>query len=139
MSEAFETRIHPSAVVEDGAAIGAGVEIGPFCHVGPQVQIGDGVKLVSHVVVAGRTTIGPRTRIYPFASIGHPPQDLKFRGEDSTLTIGADCQIREGVTMNPGTAGGGLATVVGDGARSSPTAMSATIAGSATTSCSPTT
>ncbi len=109
-----ETRIHPSAVVEDGAVIGAGVEIGPFCHVGPQAVLGDGVKLVSHVVVAGRTTVGPRTRIYPFASIGHPPQDLKFRGEDSTLTIGADCQIREGVTMNPGTAGGGLATTVGD-------------------------
>ncbi|AWN48777.1 acyl-[acyl-carrier-protein]--UDP-N-acetylglucosamine O-acyltransferase [Methylobacterium terrae] len=109
-----ETRIHPSAVVEDGAVIGAGVEIGPFCHVGPEARLGDGVRLVSHVVVAGRTTVGPRTRIYPFASIGHPPQDLKFRGEDSTLTIGADCQIREGVTMNPGTAGGGLATVVGD-------------------------
>ncbi|MDO9427997.1 MAG: acyl-ACP--UDP-N-acetylglucosamine O-acyltransferase [Methylobacterium sp.] len=106
--------IHPSAVVEDGATLGADVRIGPFCHVGPDVALGDGCELVSHVVVAGHTTIGPRTRLYPFASIGHPPQDLKFRGEMSTLTIGADCLIREGVTMNPGTAGGGLETTVGD-------------------------
>lgn len=106
--------IHPSAVVEDGATLGEGVRIGPFCHVGPGVTLGAGCELVSHVVVAGRTTIGPRTRLYPFASIGHPPQDLKFKGEDSTLTIGADCLIREGVTMNPGTAGGGLETTVGD-------------------------
>jgi UDP-N-acetylglucosamine acyltransferase len=69
---------------------------------------------VSHAVVAGRTTVGPRTRIFPFASIGHQPQDLKYNGEPSTLAIGADCLIREGVTMNPGTAGGGLKTVVGD-------------------------
>ena len=106
--------IHPNAVVEDGATLGEGVRIGPFCHIGPEVTLGAGCELVSHVVVAGRTTIGPRTRLYPFASIGHPPQDLKFRGEASTLTIGADCLIREGVTMNPGTAGGGLETTVGD-------------------------
>lgn len=106
--------IHPSAVVEDGATLGAGVRIGPFCHVGPGVSLGEACELVSHVVVAGATTVGPRTKLYPFASIGHPPQDLKFRGEASTLTIGADCLIREGVTMNPGTAGGGLETTVGD-------------------------
>lgn len=106
--------IHPSAVVEDGAEIGADVRIGPFCHIGREVKLGDGCELFGHVVVAGRTTIGPRTKLYPFASIGHPPQDLKYRGEPSTLTIGADCMIREGVTMNPGTAGGGLETVVGD-------------------------
>jgi UDP-N-acetylglucosamine acyltransferase len=64
--------------------------------------------------VAGRTRIGPRTRIFPFASIGHEPQDLKYKGEASTLTVGADCIIREGVTINPGTAGGGLTTTVGD-------------------------
>ncbi|KQP42878.1 UDP-N-acetylglucosamine O-acyltransferase [Methylobacterium sp. Leaf104] len=107
-------QIHPSAVIEDGATLGEGVRIGPFCHVGPAVTLGAGCELVSHVVVAGQTTIGPRTRLYPFASIGHPPQDLKFKGEASTLTIGADCLIREGVTMNPGTAGGGLETTVGD-------------------------
>ena len=105
--------IHPSAVVEKGAQLGAGVEIGPFCHVGPQVAIGDGVRLVSHVSLAGDTTVGARTRIYPFASIGHPPQDLKYRGERVRLTIGEDCLIREGVTMNPGTEGGGSETIVG--------------------------
>jgi UDP-N-acetylglucosamine acyltransferase len=110
----METVIHPSAVIEDGAKIGAGVKIGPFCTVGPDVELGDGCQLLSHVALAGRTTIGPRTRIFPFASIGHIPQDLKYRGEASTLEIGADCMIREGVTMNPGTEGGGLRTVVGD-------------------------
>jgi UDP-N-acetylglucosamine acyltransferase len=109
------TAIHPSAVVESGATLGEGVEIGPFCHVGAKVRLGDGVKLISHVAVAGDTTIGPRTRVFPFASIGHEPQDLKYRGEPTTLSIGADCLIREGVTMNPGTAGGGGETVVGDG------------------------
>ena len=108
------TRIHPSAVVERGAVLGEGVEIGPFCHVGAQAQLGEGVKLMSHVVIAGETRIGARTRIFPFASIGHEPQDLKYRGERTTLTIGADCLIREGVTMNPGTQGGGGETSVGD-------------------------
>lgn len=106
---------HPTAIVEDGARIGAGVRIGPYCVIGPEVELGEGCELVSHVVVAGRTRIGPRTRIWPFASIGHQPQDLKYKGETVTLTIGSDCLIREGVTMNPGTAGGGSETVVGDG------------------------
>ncbi len=106
--------IHPTAIVESGAKLGAGVKIGPYCMVGPEVTLGDGCELVSHAVVAGRTTIGARTRIFPFASIGHQPQDLKYQGEASTLTIGSDCLIREGVTMNPGTAGGHLKTVVGD-------------------------
>ncbi len=106
--------IHPSAIVEDGARIGDGAIVGPFSHVGAHAVIGEGCHLISHVVVAGRTTIGARTRIFPFASLGHEPQDLKFKGEVSTLTIGADCLIREGVTMNPGTAGGGLVTSVGD-------------------------
>ena len=90
-----------------------GVEIGPFCHVGPQAKLGDGVRLVSHVSLAGDTTVGARTSIFPFASIGHQPQDLKYRGEPVRLTIGEDCLIREGVTMNPGTAGGGSETIVG--------------------------
>lgn len=106
--------IHPMSLVDPKAQLGPGVTIGPFCQVGPDVVLGEGVELVSHAVVAGRTTIGPRTRIFPFASIGHPPQDVKYRGEPSTLTIGADCQIREGVTMNPGTEGGGMITSVGD-------------------------
>jgi UDP-N-acetylglucosamine acyltransferase len=106
--------IHPTAIVEDGAKLGADVKIGPFCHIGSEVEIGDGGELHSHVVIAGRTDIGARAQIYPFASLGHPPQDLKFKGEKSTLSIGADCIIREGVTMNPGTEGGGMKTVVGD-------------------------
>jgi UDP-N-acetylglucosamine acyltransferase len=105
--------IHPSAVVEEGAALGEGVEIGPFCLVGSEVKLGDGVKLLSHVVVAGDTTIGARVRIFPFASIGHQPQDLKYRGEPVRLTIGEECLIREGVTMNPGTAGGASLTQIG--------------------------
>jgi UDP-N-acetylglucosamine acyltransferase len=106
--------IHPTAIVEDGARISDGVKIGPYCHVSREVTLGEEVVLVSHVVVAGRTGIGARTRIFPFASIGHQPQDLKYHGEPSTLTIGSDCLIREGVTMNPGTEGGSMETIVGD-------------------------
>jgi UDP-N-acetylglucosamine acyltransferase len=106
--------IHPTAIVEDGAKLGDGVRIGPYCLVGAEAEIGEGCELKSHVVVAGRTTIGARAKIYPFASVGHAPQDLKYAGEASTLTIGADCIIREGVTINPGTAGGGLKTIIGD-------------------------
>jgi UDP-N-acetylglucosamine acyltransferase len=108
------TLIHPTAIVESGARLGEGVRIGPYCVVGPDVELGDGCDLISHAVVAGRTTIGPRARIFPFASVGHQPQDLKYHGEPSTLTVGADCVIREGVTMNPGTEGGGMVTAVGD-------------------------
>lgn len=110
----MSNKIHSSAVVEDGAIIGAGVEIGPFCHVGPNVTLGDNVKLLSHAVVAGYTTIGASTRIFPFASIGHEPQDLKYNGEKTTLEIGSNCLIREGVTMNPGTAGDDSKTVIGN-------------------------
>lgn len=108
------SQIHPTAIVEDGARLGEGVHIGPYCHVGPEVSLGDGCELVSHAVVAGRTRIGARTRIFPFASIGHQPQDLKYHGEPSTLEVGSDCIIREGVTLNPGTEGGGMKTVIGD-------------------------
>jgi UDP-N-acetylglucosamine acyltransferase len=106
--------IHPMAAVDKAAKLGENVTIGPFCTVGPDVVLDDGVTLISHVAVAGRTTIGPRTRVFPFASLGHEPQDLKYKGEASTLAIGADCLIREGVTMNPGTEGGTMTTVVGD-------------------------
>jgi len=90
------------------------VRIGPFCVVGSQVALADEVELKSHVVVTGRTTIGARTSIFPFASIGHQPQDLKYKGEPSTLEVGSECIIREGVTLNPGTEGGGMQTVIGD-------------------------
>src|SRR6185436_21043930 len=106
--------VHPTAIIEDGAKVGADVRVGPYCVVGSEVALGDGVELMSHVVVAGRTTIGARTRIVPFASIGHQPQDLKYHGELSTLSVGADCMIREGVTLNPGTEGGGMSTTIGD-------------------------
>ena len=109
-----ETKIHPTAIVEPGAKLGENVVIGPFSHVGCDVELANGVELLSHAVVAGRTTIGERTRIFPFASVGHQPQDLKYDGEPSTLAIGADCKIREGVTLNPGTQGGGMETVIGD-------------------------
>ena len=110
-----ESEVHRSAIIEDGAKVGAGVKIGPYCVVGSGVTLGEGVELVSHAVVAGTTSIGARTRIFPFASIGHQPQDLKYQGEPASLTVGADCIIREGVTMNPGTAGGGSETIVGNG------------------------
>src|SRR5262245_59210263 len=106
--------VHATAIVEPGARLGEGVRIGAFCLVGSQVSLGDGVELASHVVVTGRTSIGASTRIFPFASIGHQPQDLKYKGEPSTLEVGAECIIREGVTLNPGTEGGGMATVIGD-------------------------
>lgn len=107
--------IHPTAIVEEGAKLAEDVKIGPFCVVGGEVELAEGVELVSHVSVAGHTLIGARTKVYPFTSLGHPPQDLKFKGENSRLEIGSDCVIREHVTMNPGTEGGGLLTKIGDG------------------------
>lgn len=108
------TEIHATAIVEGGASLGYGVTVGPYCCIGPEVVLGDGVKLHGHVVVAGRTVIGAGTEIYPFASIGLPPQDLKYNGEPSRLEIGAKNVIREQVTMNPGTEGGGMLTRIGD-------------------------
>ncbi len=109
------TVVHPTALIEDGAQIGADVEIGPYSCIGPEVVLGDGVRLGSHVVVTGRTRLGDGTRVFPFASIGHQPQDLKFKGEKSSLEIGKNNVIREHVTMNPGTEGGGMVTRIGDG------------------------
>ena len=106
--------IHPTAIVAPGAEIAASVVIGPYCCIGEHVILEDDVTLVSHIVVAGRTRIGRGTRIFPFASIGHEPQDLKYRGEESELIIGRNNTIREHVTMNPGTRGGGMVTRVGD-------------------------
>lgn len=106
--------IHPTAIVEPGATLGKDVQIGPYCIVGPNVTLGDKVTLHSHVVVAGLTSIGEATEIYPFASIGHRPQDKKFKGEASRLEIGSHNMIREHVTMNPGTEGGGNLTKVGN-------------------------
>jgi len=106
--------LHPTAVVGKGARLDEHVKIGPYCVVGPEVELGEGVELVSHVVVAGRTTIGSGTRVYSFASLGNPPQDLKYKGEPTRLAIGRNNIVREHATMNPGTAGGGGLTQVGD-------------------------
>ena len=106
--------IHPTSVVDPASEIGEHVEIGPFCVVGGNVTLHDGVRLHSHVVVEGDTTIGAKTEVFPFASLGHRPQDLKFQGERTRLVIGEGNVIREHVTMNPGTEGGGAVTQVGD-------------------------
>jgi UDP-N-acetylglucosamine acyltransferase len=107
-------RIDPTARVADGAKVGAGVEIGPYCIVGSDVTLGDGCRLLAHVHLAGVTSIGAGTVIYPFASLGTPPQSIHYKGEPTRLLVGAGCTIREGVTMNTGTVGGGGETRVGD-------------------------
>ena len=106
--------VHPTAVIEDGARIGPGARVGAFCHIGSEVEIGPNATLHSHVAIAGRTRIGADVQVFPFACIGHAPQDLKYAGEPSVLVIGARCRIREHVTMHPGTQGGGMETRVGD-------------------------
>ena len=108
------TKIHASAVIEPGAQLGNDVVVGPFCVVGPQVVLGDRVELKSHVVISGDTQLGEDTMVFPFSVIGEIPQDLKFDGENSGLVIGARNRIREHVTMNAGTKGGGGVTRVGD-------------------------
>jgi UDP-N-acetylglucosamine acyltransferase len=106
--------IDPTARVEAGAALGKSVSIGPYCVIGPQAVIGDGCRLIGHVHVTGHTMIGPRTVLYPFCSLGTPPQSIKYRGSATRLVVGADCQIREGVTINTGTEDGRGMTEVGD-------------------------
>ncbi len=106
--------IHPSAVIEEGAQIADGCTVGPFCHIGPEVVLEKGVTLKSHVVVTGDTVIGEDTLIHSFAVIGEIPQDKKFGGEKTRLVVGKRNRIREHVTMNAGTAGGGGLTKVGD-------------------------
>lgn len=108
------TSIHPTAIIDAGAQIGADARIGPYCVIGAGVKLGAQARLHSHVVVDGNTTIGDGCEIYPFASVGTAPQDKKFKGEASRLIIGARTIIREHVTINPGTEGGGLLTQVGD-------------------------
>jgi UDP-N-acetylglucosamine acyltransferase len=107
-------RIHPAAVVEPGAEIGPGCTVGPFALVGPEVRLGQGVTLKNHAVVTGWTEIGAGTVVFPFAVVGEVPQDLKYQGERTRLIVGARCRIREGATLNTGTAGGGGVTRVGD-------------------------
>jgi len=106
--------IHPSSIISPHATLADNVKIGAFCVVGDEVTLAAGVELVSHVSIAGITQIGENTKIYPFASLGSPPQDLKYKGEKSSLVIGKNNQIREHVSMNTGTEGGGMVTRVGD-------------------------
>ncbi len=106
--------IHKSSVIDKKAKIGKNVSIGPFCYVGSEVKLGDNVELVSNVHIEGNTIIGNETKIFPFASIGTEPQDLKFKNEKNSLIIGKNNLIREYVTINPGTEGGGGVTTVGD-------------------------
>lgn len=107
------TNIHSSAVVDPTAQLGMDVDIGPYCVVGPNVKLAGGCKLHSHVVIEGHTVLGANCEVFPFASLGHIPQDMKYSGEESRLEIGSDNIMREYVTMNPGTQGGGLVTRVG--------------------------
>jgi len=106
--------IHNSSVIDKKAKIGKNVKVGPFCYIGPKVQIGDNIELSSNVHIEGSTKLGQGTKIFPFASIGTQPQDLKYKGEANSLEIGENNIIREYVTINPGTEGGGGKTVIGN-------------------------
>jgi UDP-N-acetylglucosamine acyltransferase len=108
------TNIHPTAVIAPTAKLAADVRVGPYCVIDGNVEIGAGTVLHSHVVISGHTRIGKNNSIFPFASLGHAPQDLKFKGEKTELVIGDNNVIREHVTMNPGTEGGGKITSVGN-------------------------
>ena len=109
------TQIHASAIVSPQARVGKGCSIGPYVTIGDQVNLGDGIRIDSHCVIDGRTRIGDETHIYPFVSIGLPPQDLKFAGEETETQIGRRTRIREFVTIHRGTTGGGGLTKIGDG------------------------
>ena len=106
--------IHKTAIVDSKAKISSSVNIGPYCVIGPNVEINENVKIHSHVNISGNTKIGKGNKIYPFASIGNDPQDLKYNGEETKLIIGDNNKIREYVTINPGTKGGGGLTKIGN-------------------------
>lgn len=108
------SNIHSTAVIEDGATLGADVEVGPYCYIGPHVALGDGVILKPHVVVEGQTTIGENTQVHSFSSLGQSPQ-VKGHDDDTTkLVIGSNNEIREHVTMHPGSKNGRRETLIGD-------------------------
>ena len=106
--------IHNSSVVDKKAKIGNNVKVGPFCYIGPNVELQEDVELISNIHIEGNTKIGKGTKIFPFASIGSDPQDLKYKEEETKLEIGKNNKIREYVTINTGTSGGGGLTKVGD-------------------------
>lgn len=115
MNELKTVQIHPSAIVEKGAELGAGVKVGPFAVIGASVVLHDGVEIGAHAMVSGRTHIGAKTRVWPFAHIGTTPQDLKYAGEDSLLVCGENNMFREYVNISIGTDGGAGKTVIGSG------------------------
>ena len=106
--------IHKTSVIDPNAKIANNIKIGPFCNVGPNVELTENVELISNVHIEGNTIIGEGTKIFPFASIGTQPQDLKFKNEKNSLSIGKNNIIREYVTINPGTEGGGSETKIGN-------------------------
>ena len=106
--------IHKTAIIHSKNNISENVKIGPYSVIGPNVEIGEGTEIQSHVSIVGHTKIGKNNKIYPFASLGNDPQDLKFQGEETKLEIGNNNKIREYVTINPGTKGGGGLTKVGN-------------------------
>jgi len=107
--------IHPTAIIDPGATLGEGVEVGAYAVIGPRVTLGDGCRIGAHAIVESHARIGGGTRVYSFASIGAPPQDLKYRGEETWVEIGEECTIREYATVNRGTVPGGGVTRVGNG------------------------
>ncbi len=115
LAQPLGARVHPTAVVSSRAELAGGVQVGPYAIIGPEVRIGADTWIGAHAVVGGRTTLGARNRVFPFASVGSSPQDLKYRGEPSTLALGDANIVREYVSINPGTQGGGMETVIGSG------------------------
>src|SRR5258705_1303513 len=107
--------IHPTAIIAPGARLSDDVKIGPYCVIGPEVMLGPAVELMAHVVIEGRTHIAEGTIVHQFATLGGPPQHLRYAGEPTELRVGRNCRIREYVTINRGTAMGGGRTSVGDG------------------------
>ena len=107
--------IHKSSIIDSNSKISKNVKIGPFCYIGPNVVLEENVELISNIHIEGKTKIGKGTKIFPFASIGTDPQDLKFKNEKNSLEIGENNIIREYVTINPGTEGGGSKTIIGNG------------------------
>ncbi len=108
-----EPIIHPTAHVASGAVLGPGCRIGPGCVVSAEAVLGAGVELVSHVVIDGRVTLGDGVKVFPFATIGLPPQDLKYKGQPTAVEIGARTQVREHATIHRGSVGGAGVTVIG--------------------------
>ena len=106
--------IHKTSIIDKNAKISQTAKIGPYTIIGSNVEIGDEVEIHSHVNIVGNTKVGKGTKIFPFASVGSDPQDLKYKGEKNSLIIGKNNIIREHVTINPGTKGGGAITKIGD-------------------------